>query len=74
MQERGITFRYVLDEGGGLTEGIIGGIDRPVAFVGIAEKGYATITIRADGPGGHSSMPPPLTAIGRVATAVHRLQ
>ena len=74
LRKRGITFRYVLDEGGGLTEGIIGGIDRPVAFIGIAEKGYATIAIRAEGPGGHSSMPPPITAIGRVATAIHRLQ
>ena len=74
LRKRGITFRYVLDEGGGLSEGIIGGIDHPVAFVGIAEKGYATIALRAEGPGGHSSMPPPVTAIGRVARAIERLQ
>ena len=74
LRQRGVTFRYVLDEGGGLTEGIIGGLDRPVAFVGIAEKGYATIAVRAEGPGGHSSMPPPTTAIGRVAAAIDRLQ
>jgi len=74
LRKRGIRFRYVLDEGGGLTEGIVSGIDRPVAFVGIAEKGYATIAIRAEGPGGHSSMPPPITAIGRVAEAIQRLE
>ena len=46
LRSRGVHFRFVLDEGGGLTEGIIDGIPGPVAFVGIAEKGYATVRLR----------------------------
>ena len=58
LRGRGVRFRFVLDEGGGLTEGIIDGINGPVAFVGIAEKGFATIRLKARAEGGHSSMPP----------------
>lgn len=74
LGERGVRFRFVLDEGGGLTEGIIDGIDRPVAFVGIAEKGYATIRIAARTAGGHSSMPPRHTAVGVIAAMITRLE
>jgi carboxypeptidase PM20D1 len=72
--KRGVHFRFVLDEGGGLTEGIIDGLQGLVAFVGIAEKGYATIRLKARSEGGHSSMPPPHTAIGLLAAAVARLE
>jgi carboxypeptidase PM20D1 len=74
LRGRGVHFRLVLDEGGWLTEGIIDGIGRPIAFVGIAEKGYATIRIAARGERGHSSMPPPHTAVGMVAAAIARLE
>ncbi len=74
LQHRGVHFRFVLDEGGGLTEGIIDGISGPVAFVGVAEKGYATIRLTALTEGGHSSMPPPHTAVGMVAAVVARLE
>jgi len=74
LRSRGVRFRFVLDEGGGLTEGIIDGINGPVAFVGIAEKGYATIRLTAQTAGGHSSMPPPHTAVGMVAKVVARLE
>ncbi|WP_435011181.1 M20 family peptidase [Tundrisphaera lichenicola] len=74
LRGRGVQFRFVLDEGGGLTEGIIDGIGRPVAFVGVAEKGFATIRIASKADGGHSSMPPPHTAVGMVAAAVERLE
>jgi carboxypeptidase PM20D1 len=73
LRVRGVRFRFVLDEGGGLTEGIIDGIDAPVAFVGIAEKGYATMGLEATG-GGHASMPPRRTAIGRLSAAIARLE
>jgi len=74
LRGRGIRFRFVLDEGGGLTEGIIDGIRVPVAFVGVAEKGYATVRLTAVSPGGHSSMPPNHTAVGMVAAAVAHLE
>jgi carboxypeptidase PM20D1 len=74
LRGRGVRFRFVLDEGGGLTEGIIDGIQAPVAFVGIAEKGMATVRLTGRGEGGHASMPPPRTVIGRVAAGVARLE
>ncbi len=74
LRSRGIRFRLVLDEEGGLTEGIIDGISGPVAFVGVAEKGYATIRLKVQTDGGHSSMPPPHTAVGMIATVVAELE
>jgi carboxypeptidase PM20D1 len=74
LRSRGVRFRFVLDEGGGLTEGIIDGVEVPVAFVGIAAKGMATVKLKGRGEGGHASMPPPQTVIGRVAAGVARLE
>jgi carboxypeptidase PM20D1 len=46
----------------------------PVALIGVAEKGYVSLRLSAQGAGGHSSMPPPRTAVGVVAQAVTRLE
>ncbi|MDX2036503.1 MAG: M20/M25/M40 family metallo-hydrolase [Isosphaeraceae bacterium] len=67
LAERGVRFRFVLDEGGTIAEGILSGIDRPIAFVGIAEKGLATIRITTHGSGGHASMPVAPSAVGILA-------
>ncbi len=74
LADRGVRLELVLDEGGGITRGIIGGIPGPVAFIGIAEKGYATMELEAEGDPGHSSMPPPHTAVGRLGAALGRLE
>ena len=74
LDQQGREFELVLDEGGTvLTEGLAG-ISRPVALVGIAEKGYVTLRLTARGEAGHSSMPPRQTAIGRLAAAIQRLE
>ena len=73
LRSRGIRVSYVLDEGSAVTDGIVPGLDRPAALVGIAEKGFATVELSALSPGGHSSMPPPQTAVGIVAAAIHAL-
>jgi carboxypeptidase PM20D1 len=65
---------FVLDEGGSIVEGIVSGIDAPVAMVGVAEKGYMTIELTAKAEGGHSSMPPDHTAIGILSYAIGRLE
>lgn len=64
----------VLDEGLSITVGVVTGIDAPVALVGIAEKGYLSLELLVEAEGGHSSMPPPSTAAGRLARAVTRLE
>ena len=43
------------------------------AMIGVGEKGLATVRISARSEGGHSSVPPPLTAVGRVSRAVTKL-
>lgn len=74
LKSRGVTLDWILDEGLLVTEGITPGVDVPVAYIGLAEKGYLSLELVAKGAGGHSSMPPPTTAVGRVARAVARLE
>ncbi|HEX6160483.1 MAG TPA: M20 family peptidase [Thermoanaerobaculia bacterium] len=74
LQSRGVKLDAVLDEGGVISTGIAPGIHKPVALVGIAEKGIVSLELVAHGQGGHSSMPPQRTEIGAIATAVDRLQ
>lgn len=70
LGETGERYAFVLDEGGAVFSGGLPGVVQPVAFVGIAEKGYASVELSLQGEGGHSSMPPPRGAIGRLAEAV----
>jgi carboxypeptidase PM20D1 len=70
----GRRFAWVLDEGGTIGLHLIPGVAKPVALVGIAEKGYVTVAITASAEGGHSSMPPPHTAIGLLAGAIERIE
>jgi carboxypeptidase PM20D1 len=65
---------WVLDEGLVVTDGIMPGATQPIALIGIAEKGYATVELTVEASGGHSSMPPRETAVGILSGAVHRLE
>lgn len=70
----GIRFEFVLDEGQIILEGAMPGLDKPLAMIGTAEKGEASLRldIRLEA-GGHSSMPPAQTAIGALSQAIDRL-
>jgi carboxypeptidase PM20D1 len=57
-----------------VVEDLLPGVRVPVALLGIGEKGYVNVEISASDAGGHSSTPPPNTAIGRVAAAVAALE
>ncbi len=73
--ERGIRFAFILDEGGALAvDQLKDFTDKPVALVGIAEKGYLTLKISARGMSGHASAPPKHTAIGRLSRALAALE
>jgi carboxypeptidase PM20D1 len=74
LRSRGVALEWSLDEGSFLMEGIFPGIDAPVASINVAEKGYVTLDLVAKGEGGHSSMPPPETAVGVLAAAIVKLQ
>ncbi len=74
LERRGVKTYFTLDEGLVITRGIIPGVKKPVAVVGIAEKGYVTLEITVRGEGGHSSMPPAETAVGLLGRALDRLE
>src|SRR3989475_2680446 len=74
LASRNVHPELVLDEGGALTTGLVTGISAPVAVIGIAEKGYVTVSLTAQAEGGHSSMPPDETAVGILAAGITRLE
>ena len=74
LAERDTRLAWVLDEGGAVIQDFISQISSPLAVVGVAEKGYVSIGLSIDAPGGHSSAPPRHTAIGELAAAVVALE
>ena len=74
FEKQGIRFDFVLDEGGAMTRGMLAGVDRPVAVIGISEKGYVNLVLTVQAPGGHSSQPPEQTALGILARAIVRVE
>ncbi|WP_102028378.1 M20 family peptidase [Salirhabdus sp. Marseille-P4669] len=74
LEDSGITFDFVLDEGGAIVKNMVPGVDHPVGVVGIAEKGSATAELSIEGSGGHSSQPKSSTNIGRIAAAIAKLE
>jgi carboxypeptidase PM20D1 len=74
LKARGVKADLV-DEGSAvLTGGIVPGVTRPVVSINAAEKGYYTVKLTTRAEGGHSSRPPPVTAVSRLARAVARVQ
>ncbi|MDR6544146.1 carboxypeptidase PM20D1 [Chryseobacterium rhizosphaerae] len=75
FKKKGLKFDAVYDEGGLIMQkGSVAGIDSDVAVVGCAEKGFLSAKIKVKGLGGHSSMPPMESAIGKAAVIMQRLE
>jgi len=77
FKERGVHLDFVLDEGLLITEGLLTGLSKPAALIGVAEKGYLSVQLSAIATPGHSSMPPPQaeqSAIGMMSAALARLE
>ena len=72
LKERGVRAWFVLDEGMAAVERhpLTGG---SASMIGISERGSGTLRVRAVGQPGHSSMPPPETAVSLVSEAVDRI-
>jgi len=64
---------FILDEGQVVTQGVFPNIERPVALIGVSQKGYMTVELSAKGEPGHSMMPPKATAISNISHAIHLL-
>jgi len=73
LAARNVEQEYVLDEGLAISDGIVP-VPVPVALIGIAEKGTVSLELSAESEGGHSSIPPPHTAIGIVSAAVTKVE
>ena len=75
LQERKVRLDFVLDEGLLILDGVMPGLSRPAALIGVAEKGYMSVKMTLSGTPGHSSMPPPhgSSAIGMLSSALQRL-
>ncbi|WP_273567014.1 M20 family peptidase [Maribacter halichondriae] len=74
LKKKGIKAAMTLDEGGFLAEGMVPGIDKPVAMVNLAEKGFASFRLIVETTGGHSSQPPRENTIGMLAKAIVDLE
>ncbi|MCF7929191.1 MAG: M20/M25/M40 family metallo-hydrolase [Spirochaetales bacterium] len=74
LERRGLEFRFLLDEGMVITRGFLPGMRKAAALIGVAEKGYVDLELTAEDTGGHSSMPPPRTALGRIASVLAQLE
>ena len=74
MEANGIKPALVLDEGGAVVDAVFPGVDKPIAVIGIGEKGIAQVEFTATSSGGHSSTPPAHTAVGKLAQTIVNLE
>ena len=74
LETHGLKFELILDEGAAIVEGMVPGIELPVALIGVAEKGYVSLELTTKVTGGHSSMPPRNTAVGIISKAITQLE
>jgi carboxypeptidase PM20D1 len=68
-----IQFEWLLDEGGIIAEDQIKGVEKPLALVGIEEKGYLSLELSVAQSPGHASKPPRIQAAAVLARALYRL-
>ena len=74
FKEQNIHPDLVLDEGGQIDNEHFKELNRPVAVIGVAEKGYVNIDLVVEKPGGHSSMPQNETAIDILNKAIYKIR
>ena len=75
LQARGIHLDCIIDEGGAiLPVNIKGVINKDLAGIGVAEKGYADIEVAVHAKGGHSSQAPNHTALGKLANVIRDIE
>ncbi|KAG8451389.1 hypothetical protein GDO86_003555 [Hymenochirus boettgeri] len=74
LKNRKVKLAFLVDEGLPVIDGIIPGLNCPVALIGITEKGSLTLKLTVNGSPGHSSFPPLESSIGILSAAVSRLE
>jgi carboxypeptidase PM20D1 len=74
LKSQNVQPAYVMDEGGIITTTRIPKVSEPVALIGVAEKGFISVTLSVDIPGGHSSMPGNDLAVEMLSNAIVKLR
>ena len=76
LKERKVHLDFVVDEGLLVLDGILPGLSKPAALIGVAEKGYLSVVLKMSATPGHSSMPPKkgTSAIAMMSAALSRLE
>lgn len=67
FQKNNIRPALVLDEGGAIVSNVLPGLKKPCAMIGVTEKGVANFRFTARSAGGHASIPPIRSPIGRLS-------
>ncbi|KQZ68599.1 M20/M25/M40 family metallo-hydrolase [Nocardioides sp. Root151] len=73
LTERGVEPWFVLDEGGAVAYDAFPGVSKPLAVIGVTEKGITNVRLTVEGRGGHASMPTRMDTTARLARAILRL-
>jgi carboxypeptidase PM20D1 len=73
LAERGVEAEFVLDEGLSITRGIIPMVSKPVASIGLSEKGYMSVALTVEMEGGHSSYPEKETSVTVLNQALYKM-
>ena len=76
LEENDEKLDFLLDEGMTVMEGVIPGMEDPVIYIGVVEKGWTMLELRVEGEQKHSSTPPRQSATGTyislaVQTRIH---
>jgi carboxypeptidase PM20D1 len=74
LSERRVRLACVFDESSIISNGSIAFIKKPIAMIGVAEKGFANVEIIVRGKPGHAAMPGRHTAAGALCAVVAALE
>lgn len=74
FKQQGINSLFTLDEGMVIIDENLSPAQKKTGIIGIAEKGYVTLELKAKAEGGHSSMPAKVSALGILAKAITALE
>ena len=74
LEEHGEQLEFLLDEGMTVMQGVVPGLADPAIYIGVVEKGWASLELRVEGAQKHSSTPPRASAPGILAGALARLE
>jgi len=74
LENRGLHFEWVLDEGSPIADNHIRDIDTPLALISLEEKGNLSLNLTVEQEPGHASRPPKVQAAAILARALCRIE